>query len=58
MLATRFGAAAIDQFSHGKHGVLVGLQQGQITPTPYQEVINNKKPLDVGLLELARVLSI
>lgn len=58
MLATRFGAAAIDRLSQGKHGVLVGLLDGQIAATPYQEVINNKKSLDVGLLDLARVLSI
>ena len=58
MLATRFGAAAIDQFSKGKHGVLVGLLHGKIKATLFSEVIKNKKPLDVGLLELARVLSI
>ena len=58
MLATRFGAAAIDQLSQGRHGVLIGLLHGQTMPTPYEDVLRNKKALDVGLLKLARVLSL
>lgn len=58
MLATRFGAAAIEYLGRNEHGVLVGLLKGRIAATPYGEVIANKKSLDANLLELARVLSI
>lgn len=58
MLATRFGAAAIEHLIDKNYGVLVGLQNGQISATPYREVIKNKKTPDTGLLDLARVLSI
>jgi 6-phosphofructokinase 1 len=37
--------------------VLVGLIHGQVTATPLGEVVNRTKPLDLGLLELARTLS-
>ena len=58
MLATRFGAAAIDHMAANDHGILIGLKEGRVASTSYREVIGNVKPLDVGLLELARVLSI
>ena len=58
LLATRFGAAAIEHLANGEHGVLTGLLNGRIAATKYEEVIANKKTLDSHLLELARVLSI
>jgi 6-phosphofructokinase 1 len=57
LLATRLGAAAIDRLARGEKGVLVGLLRGQIATTPLQEVVTNKKPLDLTLFELARVLA-
>jgi 6-phosphofructokinase 1 len=57
LLATRFGAAAVDRLASGENGALVGLLLGQIATTPLAEVVANKKPLDLSLLELARVLS-
>ncbi len=56
ILATRFGAAAVAALDRGEHGVLVGLNKGAITTTPYAEVTGKKKPLDLGLLELAKQL--
>ena len=58
LLATRFGAAAIEHLANGEYDILIGLLNGRIAATKYQEVIANKKTLDAGLLELARVLSI
>jgi 6-phosphofructokinase 1 len=58
MLASRFGAASVKHMAANKHGVLIGLIEGRIASTPYQKVIGKVKPLDTGLLELARVLSI
>ncbi len=56
-LATRFGAAAVDQLVGGNHGVLVGVSKGDIITTPLSEVVGRTKPLDPALFELARVLS-
>ena len=57
MLATRLGAAAVEHLTAGLHGVLVGLVKSDIATTPLDVVVSSKKPLDVGLLELARVLA-
>ena len=57
MLATRLGAAAVELLDRGQHGVLVGLTGGQVTATPLAEVVGRTKPLDLGLLELARTLA-
>jgi len=35
----------------------VGLLKGEIAATPLAEVVANKKPLDLQLLALARVLA-
>jgi 6-phosphofructokinase 1 len=57
LLATRLGAAATDCLARGEHGVLVGLLRGDVATTPLAEVAARKKPLDLRLLELARVLA-
>ena len=57
LLATRLGAAATEHLARGEHGVLVGLLKGEMAATPLAEVVANKKPLDLRLLELARVLA-
>jgi len=57
LLATRLGAAATEHLARGEHGLLVGLLKGEIAATPLPEVATRKKPLDLQLLELARVLA-
>ncbi|HKI04421.1 MAG TPA: 6-phosphofructokinase [Thermoanaerobaculia bacterium] len=57
LLATRLGAAAVERLAKGESGVLLGLNRGEITTTPLDDVVANKKPLDLSLFELARVLS-
>lgn len=57
LLATRFGAAATDALAAGKYGVLVGTVNGAITTTPLADVVTAKKPLDLSLLDLAKVLA-
>jgi 6-phosphofructokinase 1 len=57
LLGTRLGAAATEQLAGGRHGVLMGLLNGEITATPFTEVTANRKHLDMRLLELARVLA-
>jgi 6-phosphofructokinase 1 len=57
LLATRFGLAAVEQIGHGNAGVLIGLLRGQVTATPLEEVISNRKKLDLKLFEAARILA-
>jgi 6-phosphofructokinase 1 len=59
LLATRFGAAAVEQLAAGHGGVLVGQQHGRVAATPFSaiEIGAARKPLDPQLLELARVLA-
>ncbi|RPH57682.1 MAG: 6-phosphofructokinase [Acidobacteria bacterium] len=57
LLATRSGAAAIECLAQGRHGVLVGLTDGQIRETPLAAVVAGKKLLEPKLLALASVLA-
>lgn len=57
LLATRLGAAAVQALARGEHGVLMGLIKGDITPTPLDVVVSNRKPVDLSLFELANVLA-
>ena len=57
MLATRLGAAAVQHLQRGEHGVLVGLVGNQVQATPLAEVANRTKPLDLELLQLAKMLA-
>lgn len=57
VLATRLGAAAVDQLVRGKRDVLVGVQGGKIVATPLATIAGKTKPIDSDLLELARVLA-
>jgi 6-phosphofructokinase 1 len=57
VLATRLGAAAIDQLARGASGVLLGLICNEIAATPLGDVAGKIKPIDRDLLELARVLA-
>jgi 6-phosphofructokinase 1 len=57
ILASRFGAAAIDLIGRGESGCLVGIHRGAIIHTPLSEVAGRSKPLDPTLIELARALA-
>ncbi|MEO8203959.1 MAG: ATP-dependent 6-phosphofructokinase [Betaproteobacteria bacterium] len=57
VLATRLGSAAIDQLAQGVQGVLVGIKGNEVAATPLAEVAGRTRPIDQGLLDLARVLA-
>ena len=57
LLATRFAAEAVECLAQGRHGGLVGLLQGEVAWTPYEQVIGKTKPLDLDLLRLQKVLA-
>jgi 6-phosphofructokinase 1 len=48
VLATRLGAAAIDQLARGTPGVLVGVRGNDITTTPLAEVAGKTKGVGSG----------
>jgi 6-phosphofructokinase 1 len=57
ILATRLGAAAVDQLARGTAGVLVGVRGSEVIATPLADVAGKTKPVNCELLELARVLA-
>ena len=57
LLATRLGAAAVDQLARGVSGVLVGVCGNDIITTPLADVAGKTKGVNQELLELARVLA-
>jgi 6-phosphofructokinase 1 len=56
LLATRLGAAAVNSLHNDESGVMVGLIGNKVVRTPILEVVENKKKLDLGLIELAESL--
>ena len=58
LLATRLGAGATDCLARDQHGVLVGWRDGKLATAPLSDVVATPKPLDLSLLELARVLAL
>jgi len=58
LLATRLGAAAVEQLHQGASGVMVGLVDGQIVCSPLAEVTESVRCIDEGYYELARLLAL
>lgn len=58
MLAARLGAKAVDLLIAGEAGKAVGIRKEEIVGYDLQEIFENKKQLDLGVLELANILSI
>jgi 6-phosphofructokinase 1 len=56
ILATRLGYAAVQYLGKGRHGALMGLNKNEITAVPYGDVVGNKKPLDLSLMEMSKVM--
>ena len=57
LLATRFGVAAVECLKNKEYGVLVGLLNGEVKPTPLSEIVTRKKALDLKLMDVARILA-
>lgn len=56
LLATRLGAAAVEELVKGTHGAIVGLVRNQIKVTPLEEVVSHTKKIDLSLLKLAKIM--
>ncbi|MEN6391956.1 MAG: 6-phosphofructokinase [Syntrophomonas sp.] len=57
IIASCMGKAAVDYISEGKRNVMVASQHGRVHTVPLQEVIKGVRTLELGLFEIARVLS-
>jgi 6-phosphofructokinase 1 len=57
ILAARFGVAAVEALLGGESGKMVGLSCGSLVLTSLEQIVAaGRKPLDPGLLKLARTL--
>lgn len=56
ILASRFGNGAVEAIDRESYGVLVGLNKGQITTTPLEEVVGKTKQISKQMVELAHIL--
>lgn len=57
ILAARLGHGAIELLASGEHGKLTGVVKGDISYTPYERVVTEKKSLDPKMLEMAKILA-
>jgi len=57
LLGTRLGSAATDLIIDGRNGILVGVHNGDLITTPYEQVTGGKKPLDPWFLKAADILA-
>lgn len=57
ILATRLGARAVEALLEGEHGVVVGMQNNELTLTPIEEVLANKKTVSDEFCRLANILA-
>ena len=56
ILASRLGNGAIEAIDREEYGALVGLNKGEITTTPLEEVVSKKKEIPIEMMKLARIL--
>jgi len=57
ILATKFGAFAVDALLDGETGKMAGERNGRRVLVPFEEAVSKKKPVDHYLCELARILA-
>ena len=58
ILASRMGAAAIDALLDDQRNVMIGVKNDEIVYVPFTKAIKNDKPINRGLLDTLRRLSI
>ena len=58
LLASRMGARAVDMILEGETGKMVGVRSRNLVAVDLEEVLQQKRELDMELYELAGILSI
>ncbi len=57
LLGARFGAHAVECIANGELGVLVGIRGNELVATPLDQIVGRLKPIDLDMVELARMLA-
>lgn len=58
LLAARLGSAAVEGLKDGKQNCVVGIVKGEITFTPHEEAIAQKKSIEPDLFRLLQMLAV
>lgn len=58
VLASRFGAYAVEMLLDGHKGFMTGISQNRLAALPFEQALLAKQPFDEGLYELSKQLSI
>ena len=58
MIGSQMGAKAVDLLVEGEKGVMVGLKNGRLIHTPFEEAAKDKHKVDLSIYQIARDLSI
>ncbi|TCP27789.1 6-phosphofructokinase [Scopulibacillus darangshiensis] len=58
MMSSQMGAKAVDLMVEGEKGVMVGLKNGRLIHTSFEEAVKESHMIDLSLYHLARSLSI
>ncbi len=57
LLASRMGVKAVEALMEGTHGVMTGIRGSGVKFVPLEEVINNKRQVNMEYYQMARVLA-
>lgn len=57
LIASRFGARAVDLLAQGESNLMVGMKGTQVVATPMPEVLSTKRQIDLDLYKLAQDLA-
>jgi len=58
MLASRLGFGAVNALLDGKSNVMIGIQNQNVTYTPFEDAIQKKKHLNKDILNMSKILSL
>jgi len=58
VLASRLGFHSVEGLLAGEKGVMVGLMNGKIAYTPFEEVLTADKPINEDLMRMAEILGL
>lgn len=58
VLASRLGYEAVEALARGKSGIMVGVVNGNMVHTPFEQAIRDDSKIDKSLLKIAEILSL
>jgi 6-phosphofructokinase 1 len=58
IIASRMGQAAVEALLDGQRNIMIGIDNDQLVHVPFSQAIRDDKPIDRGLLQTVKILSI